>query len=337
MTTKPQEGVKIGSYLNGQLTAGEPDVSGPIAVYPVFGPEPIQKYASMSRARTLGFKINEQPGAGSVGDVIVSNPSDYAVLIYEGEEILGGQQNRTFDKSVLIGPGETVIVPVSCVEASRWDGSRNSEDFEPSPQMAEPRLRGEKASQAHSANQAGGEERADQGAVWSFIGQREEELGVDSGTSASSESYDIHRDQLHETAAAINQHEGQIGMVFQVGGRVLALDLVSRPEVFADLHAPLVQGYCHDALGRNTPARVDGSRMAERFLRKFAGNRISENDGIGLGRGFRFANRRAVGTGLLSGEELIQLSVFTNRPDGPEATTPPARRTRIDRPSRRRS
>jgi hypothetical protein len=289
----------------------------------------------MSRAQALGFTVKEQSGGGSVRDVIVSNPTRSAVMIYEGEEVIGGQQNRTFDKSVLVGPGETLTVPVSCVEADRWDGSRNAEAFQPSPQAADPDLRRRKASSAHRARMSGLEERADQGEVWSNVAERSASLGVHSPTGASSDAYDTHRDRLHASASAINLREGQIGMVFQVGGSVLTLDLVSRPEVFADLHAPLVQGYCLDALGRDTPARVDGPTKAERFLRKVAGNRIFENDGIGLGRGFRFENERAVGTGLIAGEELVQLSVFTNRPDRSEATPRPTRRTRISRPSRR--
>ncbi len=338
MTTRPKEEVKIEDYQREPLTVGEPDVSGPIAVYPVFGPAPVQQYTSMSRAQALGFKVNEQPGGGSVRDVLVTNPTDSAVLIYEGEEVIGGQQNRTFDKSLLIAPGETLVAPVSCVEQGRWDGSRNSEDFQPSQQAADPDMRRRKASSSHRARVSGMEERADQGEVWDMVSSRSASLGVNSPTGASSETYDRHRDRLRASASEINLHEGQVGMVFQIGAKVLTLDLVSRPEVFADLHAPLVQGYCLDALGENSPAKVRGTSKAERFLRKVAGNRIFENDGIGIGRGFRFENDRAVGTGLVSGEELIQLSVFTSRPDrseSSEATGRATRRTRINRPSRR--
>ena len=169
MTTRPKEEVKIEDYQREPLTVGEPDVSGPIAVYPVFGPAPVQHYTSMSRAQALGFKVNEQPGGGSVRDVLVTNPTDSAVLIYEGEEVIGGQQNRTFDKSLLIAPGETLIAPVSCVEQGRWDGSRNSEDFQSSQQAADPDMRRRKASSSHRARVSGMEERADQGEVWDAV------------------------------------------------------------------------------------------------------------------------------------------------------------------------
>jgi hypothetical protein len=337
----PQDEVTIGSYLDQPLRAGEPDVSGPMAVYPVFGGEPKQEYSSMGRARALGFTVKEQPGGGSVRDVVVHNPTGTAVLIYEGEEVLGGQQNRTFDTSVLIGPGETLVAPVSCVEAGRWDGSRNREAFRPSPQAADPRLRRKKSEDAHRAKVSGLEERANQTRVWEEVATRSSSMAMHSPTGASHDLYEGNRDRLHAIASDIRLHDGQIGMVYQVGGRVLTLDLVSRPDVFADLHAPLVQGYCLDALGTTRPVHVRGSKYAERFLAKVAGNRVFESDGIGLGRGFRFENPRAVGSGLVSGEELIQLSVFTSRPDADDGIPPPAnrqaRRTRISRPSRRHS
>ena len=35
-----------------------------------------------------------------MNDLVVVNPTAVAVLLYEGEEVLGAQQNRTFDVSV---------------------------------------------------------------------------------------------------------------------------------------------------------------------------------------------------------------------------------------------
>ena len=62
---------------------------------------------------------------------MVVNPTDVAVLLYEGEEVLGAQQNRTFDVSVLVPAGASVRVPVSCVEHGRWESARHDEAFRP--------------------------------------------------------------------------------------------------------------------------------------------------------------------------------------------------------------
>ena len=65
------------------------------------------------------MKVRILRGA-SVNDLVVANPTPLPILVYEGEEVLGAQQNRTFDESVLIAAGATVKARVSCVEAGRW-------------------------------------------------------------------------------------------------------------------------------------------------------------------------------------------------------------------------
>ena len=124
-----------------------------------------------------------------------------------------------------------------------------------------------------------------------------------------------------------------------IGGRPVVLDHVSRPDVFAALHAPLVQGYALDALEHGSVAGGSpprpGTQTAAAFLRHVLRARITEHDGIGLGRDVRFAQTRVAGAGLVVGDELVQLTAFPE--DAPDATaggdTPAAR---IRRPSRRR-
>lgn len=82
--------------------------------------------------------------------------------------------------------------------------------------------------------------------------------------------------------------------------------------------------------------------QVEAFVATAVGTRILESDGIGLGRDFRFESPDLVGAGLISGEELVQLSVFPADQDEDSSVTGPRgnsvySRTRIQRPSRRRS
>ena len=173
-------------------------------------------------------------------------------MFYEGEEVLGAQQNRTFDVSVLVAGASVLQVPVSCGEAGRWDGARHDEAFVPAPQAANPRLRRMKNTQARASLSAGMEARAVQGKVWREVADTAGRHGVNSRTGAMHDAFERRREQLEAVESAVEMHCSQVGMLAAIGGRFVVLDHVSEVEAFAALHGPLVQGYALDAL--ETPA-----------------------------------------------------------------------------------
>jgi hypothetical protein len=327
----------LSDFLAAPLRAGAPDVHGPLAVFPLFGPEPAMEYVAFAEGVARGLLVKEIEGGASVNDLVVLNPTDAPVLLYEGEEVLGAQQNRTFDVSVLVPAGERLRVPVSCVEHGRWDGSRHGEAFRPAPQAAYPSLRRVKNVAAHARVAAGMEARAEQGAVWEEVAAKSDRLGAWSPTSAMHDVYEQRRDRLRDFSAAIPLHPGQTGALAAIGGRICVLDHVSRPDAFATLHAPLVQGYALDAVEAEAAAdaapRAPALEVATAFLAGVQTTRVTQHDGVGLGRDTRFATARATGAGLVAGDELVQLTAFAA--DGPDAPRP-VRRTRIRRPSGRR-
>src|SRR4051794_9522584 len=99
-----------------RFSLGEPQAAGPLAVFPVFGPAPRFAYQPLAEAIALGALVTELDGGASVGDLAVANPTNLPVLLFEGEEVLGAKQNRTFDASVLVDARSHLQVPVSCVE-----------------------------------------------------------------------------------------------------------------------------------------------------------------------------------------------------------------------------
>ena len=66
---------------------------------------------------------------------------------FDGEQLVGAKQNRILNTDVIVPAHSKLSIPVSCVEAGRWDGRRHSENFEPAPQAAYPELRRAKAAQ----------------------------------------------------------------------------------------------------------------------------------------------------------------------------------------------
>ncbi len=268
---------------------------------------------------------------------MVENPTDSNVLLYEGEEVLGAQQNRTFDVSVLVGAGSKLSVPVSCVEAGRWDGGRHREEFDAAPQAAYPELRRMKSMQARARVAAGHEARADQGAVWNEVASKAARMGISSATGAMHDIYEGRRDRLAEIRDAIQLHDGQLGAVVAIDGEIQVMDLVSRPATFAVLHGPLVQGYALDALEFSGPKAPDAPEpeTARGFTLLVTDCTPDQRArGVGLGEGLSFADHGVCGTALAHEGELIQLTAFPQDPERSERERV-IRTGRVRRPSRR--
>ena len=93
----------LAPHLAVQITVAEPTVVGSLAVFPLIADRaPSVRYVSFAEAVQRGATVKELGGGASVNDLIVHNPLDVPVLLYEGEEVLGAQQNRTFDVSALV-------------------------------------------------------------------------------------------------------------------------------------------------------------------------------------------------------------------------------------------
>jgi hypothetical protein len=328
----------IGLLLAEPLRVGNPDIAGPLAVFPVFGPEPHQTYRAFAEAIADGFRIGELDSGASVNDLAVENPTGTAVLLYEGEEVLGAQQNRTFDTSVLVAAGAKVRVPVSCVEVGRWGGRRRRESLRPAPQSAYPRLRREKARQSRLRVAAGLDARADQGEVWREVAAKGSRIGVSSPTGAMHDMFERRRDRLAEIGSAIHLHDGQLGALVAIAGKTQVLDLVGRPDVFASLHHPLVQGYALDALEHETPEAPEAPEpeTARGFTLLVTDCTPDHRArGAGIGEELRFAANGVTGSALVHDGELITLTAFPAGVDGIERGQPVST-TCVCRPSRRR-
>ena len=240
----------LAPHLAVQITVAEPTVVGSLAVFPLIADrEPSVRYVSFAEAVQRGATVKELDGGASVNDLVVHNPLDVPVLLYEGEEVLGAQQNRTFDVSALVAANSVLKVPVSCVEAGRWDGARHDEAFAPGAADRQP------AAAPDEEHAGAGEPRRRSG------GARGSGRGLAGGgrhgrsprrrtprTGAMHDVFERRREQLDAVARAVEMHCSQVGMLAAIGGRFVVLDHVSEVEAFAALHGPLVQGYALDAL-----------------------------------------------------------------------------------------
>jgi len=339
MSSLANDSRTIADHLSAPIEVGDPDTAGTLTVYPLFGPAVALDYLAYAAAHEQ-VAITELEGGASVNDLVVQNTGDRDVLLYEGEEVLGAQQNRVLDVSVLLATGAETRIPVSCVEQGRWDGRRHRERFRPSPQAADPRLRRLKSRRAALNVAAGMEARADQSEVWNEVADRGLELGSSSPTGAMSDIYEDHRERLGEIRSAISLHDGQCGAVAVIGGRIAILDFVGRPDVYAAIHPAIVEGYALDALGHERggggpgEGTVDTGTVRGFTLLASDSPAASRTAGAGLGETVRFAGPAVEGSALIADDELVQLTAYPSDADDESAGSSPRAR-RVSRPSRR--
>lgn len=291
------------------LRLGSPRLTSSLALFPIFADEPRLLYRSLGQAAKLGAFVSEVDDHGDVNEVLACNATDLPMLLFEGELIEGARQTRTIDLPVLVPAGAKVRVPVSCVEQGRWDERQRAAHFSPSAHTVDPDLRATKraVADAQPATAAPASRRA-QATVWQEVTTRLAEHDVDSASYALSDLYGAKRAALEQITAGIEPVEGQVGVVVEVSGRPTALDLVSRPEVFADLFPRLLAGYALQAL-HATLARPSQA-LAEEFLEIVQRSSHRAVLTPGIGEAFALQDSRVHGCGLSASEELIALSAF---------------------------
>lgn len=317
--------------LTARLTLGTPHVTGPLAVFPVFGPAPTLDYRAYSTAIQHGAFVKELDQGASVNRLLAGNPTDQALLLYEGEQVLGAQQDRAMDASVLVGAGSQVEVPVSCVEQGRWDDRRHDEHFAPAPQADDPSLRRLKRESALRSERQGLACRPAQGEVWQEVGSRLQRFGVDSESSKLGDLFEQCRGEISAFAGDIEPAADQVGALACVGGAPIALDVVGRPDVFAALHDRLVRGYSLDALVTSPqPDRNPADpTLAGAFLARVIDASRQPAPTPGLGEAHTLIGDRIVGADLTHDGELVALCAFpssVSRDDTAGAVARPSRR-----------
>lgn len=303
----------LAEKLHAPLEVCRPVVAGSLAVFPIIAPRrPRTHYVTFAAAQGAhdGVAVTELDEGASVGDLVVTNPLGAAILLYDGEELLGAMQNRTLDQSVLVAPHTRQRVPVTCVEQGRWDGRRRRDRFRPAPQAAHPELRRRKNASLRGSLGLGREGRAAQGEVWQAVATKAQRMAAPSATGALHDVFEGRRSELHDVQSAFEMGCSQVGTLAAIGGRFVVLDYVSDVEAFATLHDRLIAGYALDALeadGAVSPPSLDDARE---FVALLLRAEPADAPAVALGRTLRFEFGALAGTGLEHDGGLVTLTAF---------------------------
>lgn len=321
-------------YLLDPAKLGPAQTHRHVTLFPITAPPREPAYIPLGRALAEGtLTIGEISEGGSVPTLRVENAGKTAVLILDGEELVGARQNRVLNTTVLVPGLSTMTVPVSCVEQGRW--SYQSRTFEASDAVMARKARYGK-NRSVSANLAMDRGfQSDQGRVWDDVAEVLSDVGAASPTGAMREAYESKRESLDQWAAHFPCIEGQTGFLCFIAGKAAGLDAISRPEVYRDVHDKLLRSYLLDALSTKPGDGPEADPAA--FFEALTALPETAYPSIGMGEDLRYDGEALCGSALAVDGACVHCAFFANE-DRPASEAPRDRGLgRMTNPSVRRS
>jgi hypothetical protein len=294
-----------------RVTLGAPQQFENLTLFPLIAGAPATPdYLLLDEAlgRDLAT-VGEVSEHGSVPELRFTNKGGDRVLLVDGEELVGARQNRILNVTILVGGGQQVVIPVSCVEQGRW--AYRSRRFTSGKGTLFASARGKKTRQVSAALRASGSRRADQAEIWSDISAKSAALRVESATEAMADIYRDYAVRIEAYVKAFAPRPGQAGAVFAVNGRVAGAELFDSDITFLKFMAKLIRGYAMDAI---EDARADAGPSVEEAARRFLENikaaALQRFPALAEGEDLRLESDTVAGGALCVDGRVVHLCAF---------------------------
>jgi hypothetical protein len=321
------------------LEIGKPLTHGNLTMIPLLGglvgdPDD-QTLDEALRAGTM--RVMEVPGAASVSELTLQNHGDRAVLLLDGEELVGAKQNRVLNLTILAPAGKELLIPVSCVEAGRW--SDGPTGFASAPRAHYAAGRARKNAAVTASMRSTGARLSDQGEVWADISAKAHRMAAASPTAAMAAMFEGHAAGLEAFVEALPPVEGQAGAAFFIGSQLIGLDWFDQRATLRTLLPKLVRSYALDAIDAGLAAPGAHAAGADPDSLKALLHRLKDTPAqafraIGEGEDLRLTGEGFTASALVARGRVVHLCAF--HAHGPGARGRHAARSRISRPSVRR-
>jgi len=293
------------------LELGRARDHGGMHVEPILNRQPpTRDYLVASEAiKRPKFQITEVSPDGSVPSLKASNGLDTNVLLLDGEEFAGAKQNRVVNLSVLVAAGTTLILPVSCVEAGRWEPSTTS--MNASGHLDALAVRRKRIDSVTESARRHEGFRSDQLEVWDSIADVLHDSASESMTSALSDAYAARSNDLREFEQAFAPEDDQVGALIAIDGRWTGIELFAQPEIYA-AHAGKIIRSNAIAIAASPPSATPQAPKPEahQVLHHIAEAATEQHSGIGLGTNLRFDNGLWFGSALCVKDQIVHLVAY---------------------------
>ena len=289
-----------------EATIGKPKTRLGTTIYPIFLPDNSPKNIKIA---TDDLVVSELETA-SVPQIQVHNPTDSPLLIPAGKVLSGGRQTRTVNVSILVAPGSTIVIPVSCVEAGRWHGEHR---FEDSKRFASRRVRMEKQRSVARNVKNLRTKMSDQSAVWSSIDAEMASRHLSSDTRSflyAEESMNDEKKRFTAVQELLNEGPEplQNGIAIAQGDEVVSVEMFASPDALKSSYEALIRSAIFDSPDKKVKSPSEGA--VQKFLDQILSAETTEATGVGLGTEYHIGNDKFVAHALAYEGKFLHANAF---------------------------
>lgn len=303
-----------------QLTLGESQVFEKLSFVPLLRPDAYElDYLTLEEASKSGLAtITETSLEGTVPELLFTNLADKAVLLLDGEELVGAKQNRIVNLTILAPAKSKLSIPVSCVEAGRWH--HESTEFSVADRTMFSRARARKSEDISASLMRNGQRTSRQGEVWEDISLKSAQMCCESPTDAMASMFETHRGNLEAYVVALQPVENQVGAVFLIDGDVAGIELFDHAATMQRLMPKLVRSYALDAMDTSGRSRQSAQKplTTEECLKQLSTAQARSYPAVGEGSDLRLIDDSFAGGALEARGRLVHMCAFPKRPNAPE-------------------
>jgi hypothetical protein len=287
--------IEIDSYI--ELL--KPQCHENIAVIPLKTERKYIDLLTLKKGLELGLAEVKECKSSTVNTLVVKNNSVTPLILIDGEEIVGGDQNRIMNETVIVAPNSESKISVSCTEKGRW---AYKNEFKSSMHLADYNTR-------FAKGLASRRNKPVQREVWSSIDALERRNDFHSPTGAMSESYDNLKDKLDGMLESFEIVDGQTGVLVMVNGEIKGFEVFLSHDIYRDFHEKVLKSYLIDSKVEDTTftVNVDEARMV---IESAFDSAFEKRETAGLETAYEFENPDGLGKAYIFENEIVHLSYF---------------------------
>ncbi len=289
-----------------EATIGKPKTRLGTTIYPIFLPDNSPKDIKIAADELVVSELE----SATVPQIQVHNPTDSPLLIPAGKVLSGGRQTRTVNVSILVAPGSTIIIPVSCVEAGRWHGERR---FEDSKRFASRNVRMAKQRSVARNVKNLQKKMSDQGAVWSSIDSELSARRLASETKNflyAEESLNNEKERFSAVRELLEEgpEPEQNGIAIAHGSTIVSVEMFASPEALKSSYEALIRSAIFDSPDKkvNSPNKD----AVQEFLDQILSAETTQATGVGLGTEYHIENDKFVAHALAYEGNFLHANAF---------------------------